>query len=174
MPDISKHLEVLEGFKNGSYPTLGLSLGSRQVTPGEKIPRADTKATPTLLAPPDLPQGSYAIISIDLDVPFASFNILSPGAHWVQTGFKITDQPNRELKSDDPAVAYWAAAAPPPGAAPHRYVFFLYKQMPDSSIPQNYKEKPFGNSQRVRFDVDGMVKQLKLGEIVAVNYFVSN
>jgi phosphatidylethanolamine-binding protein len=126
------------------------------------------------LAPPDLPQGSYAIIAIDLDPPFVSFNILGPGAHWVQTGFTISEQPNRELKSDDPAIAYWAAAAPPPGAAPHRYVFFLYEQTPDTSIPPNYKEKPFSLSQRVRFDVDGMVKQLKLGEIKAANYFLSN
>lgn len=31
-----------------------------------------------------------------------------------------------------------------------------------------------GIMQRMRFDVDGMVKQLGLGEIVAANYFVSN
>lgn len=28
--------------------------------------------------------------------------------------------------------------------------------------------------QRVRFDVDGMVEKLGLGELVAVNYFVAN
>lgn len=37
MPDVSKHVAVLQDLKNGTYPTLGVNIGSREVTPGEKI-----------------------------------------------------------------------------------------------------------------------------------------
>ncbi|GIJ85003.1 hypothetical protein Asppvi_003858 [Aspergillus pseudoviridinutans] len=173
MPDVSHHETVLLGLRNGIYSTLGVSLGSHRVTPGEKIDKKDTHPTPTLVAPLDLPPGAYTIICIDLDAPFISWNVLSPVAHWIQTGFKIT-HPDQELKSDEPAIAPWTAASPPPAAVPHRYVFFLYNQNPNSNIPLGLKEKPMGIMQRMRFDVDAMVKQLGLGDIVAANYFVSN
>lgn len=102
-----------------------------------------------------------------------SWNVCSPIAHWIQTGFEI-EQSNQELKSDELAIAPWVAAGPPPGAAPHRYVFLLYSQKPLSTILPNLKEKPFGIFHRMRFDVDAMARELGLGEIVAVNYFVSN
>lgn len=102
-----------------------------------------------------------------------SWNVASPIAHWIQTGFEV-EQSNQELKSDEPAIAPWVAAGPPPGAAPHRYVFLLYSQKPLSTIPPNLKEKPMGIFQRIRFDVDAMARELGLGEIMAVNYFVSN
>lgn len=133
----------------------------------------DTQQIPTLSAPPGLPQGTYTVISIDLDAPFISWNVLGPVAHWIQTGFKV-NQPEQELNSDEPAIAPWVAAGPPPGAAPHRYVFLLYNETPGSTVSPNLKEKPMSLMQRMRFDVDAMVKQLGLGEIVAANYFVSN
>ncbi|KAH8700108.1 putative phosphatidylethanolamine-binding protein [Talaromyces proteolyticus] len=174
MPDISKHESILEGLINGTYHTLGLSIGSHKVvTPGEKIAKRDTHGTPKLLAPPGFPQGVYAIISIDIDAPFITWNVLSPAAHWIQTGLKSA-QGSQELTSDEPAIASWVGAGPPPGAAPHRYAFFLYLQKPDSIIPPNLREGHFGLMQRMRFDVDAMARQLGLGEIVAVNYFVSN
>ncbi|KAL3428696.1 phosphatidylethanolamine-binding protein [Aspergillus tetrazonus] len=173
MPDVSKHLLVLQGLMNGTYRTLGLSIGSQNVTPGLKIPKRDAKPTPTLSAPADLRHGVYTVISLDLDAPFASWNVFSPAAHWIQMGFKV-EQPNQVLKSDELPITPWVAANPPPGAAPHRYVFFLYNQTPSSTIPRDLEEKPLSRFQRMRFDLDAMVKQLSLGEIVAANYFVSN
>lgn len=37
MPGVSKHVTVLQGLKNGTYRTLGVNIGSRKVSPGEKI-----------------------------------------------------------------------------------------------------------------------------------------
>lgn len=37
MPDISKYEAILQGLKNGTYSTLGLSIGGHEVAPGEKI-----------------------------------------------------------------------------------------------------------------------------------------
>lgn len=113
------------------------------------------------------------MIALDLDAPFVSWNVMSPIAHWIQTGLHVK-QLGQALESDEPAMGPWAAAGPPPGAAPHRYVFFLYSQKPDSSPPPNLTGKPMGLGQRMRFDTEAIVKQLGLGEIVAANYFVSN
>lgn len=197
MPDISKFEDALRGLENGTYRTLGLSVGSKKITsPGLKIPKkgkkliiyfflsyiiakinnlTETQPTPTLFAPPDLPHdATYAVISLDLDAPFMSWNALSPIAHWIQTGLKIDQQHQRELKSAEPSIAPWAAAGPPPFAAPHRYVFLLYHQNPESTVPPNLKDKELTIPQRMRFVLDAMVKQLQLGDLVAVNYFVSN
>jgi hypothetical protein len=197
MPDVSKIEDVLRGLENGTYHTLGLSLGSKKVTsPGLQIAKkgkktilisflgqiiamvnnsTETQPSPTLFAPPDLPHdATYAIISLDLDAPFISWNALSPIAHWIQTSLKIDQQHQRELKSDERPIAPWAAAGPPPLAAPHRYVFLLYRQNTESAIPPNLKEKELSITQRMRFDLDAMVNQLQLGDLVAVNYFVSN
>ncbi|KAL4972610.1 phosphatidylethanolamine-binding protein [Aspergillus desertorum] len=173
MPDVSKYEVVLQGLMNGTYRTLGLSIGSQNVTPGLKVAKQETQSTPTLSAPADLRHGVYTVISLDLDAPFASWNVLSPAVHWIQVGFKV-GQPSQELKSDELPIVPWVAANPPPGTAPHRYVFFLYNQNPGSTIPSNLKEKPLNSWQRMRFDLDARIKQLGLGEIVAANYFVSN
>ncbi|KAL2869071.1 YbhB/YbcL family Raf kinase inhibitor-like protein [Aspergillus lucknowensis] len=187
MPDVSHHAAILQGLEKGTYQTLGVTIGSHTITPGQKIPKAgripeyftphtpnqspDTQPTPSLSAPPGLAEGTYAVISLDLDAPFSSWNVLSPIAHWVQTGFRI-DQQSASLKSDDPPLCPWLPAGPPPGAAPHRYVFFLYAQKPGEALPLS--TEPLGRMQRMRFDLDAMAGRLGLGGIVAVNYFVSN
>ena len=37
MPDVSKHLSVLQDLKSNALPTLGVSLGPITVTPDQKI-----------------------------------------------------------------------------------------------------------------------------------------
>ncbi|KAL2834668.1 phosphatidylethanolamine-binding protein [Aspergillus pseudoustus] len=154
MPDVSKHEAVLQGLMDATYCTLGLSIGSQNVTSGLKIAKKDTESTPTLSAPAGLNDGF-------------------PFVHWIQVGFKV-DRRNQELKTDELPFAPWVAAKTTPGAAPHRYVFFLYNQTPGSTVPPVLKGGILGNLQRMRFDLDAMIMQLGLGEIVAANYFVSN
>lgn len=135
----------------------------------------ETHVTPKLTLPSDLPKDStYAVICLDLDAPFISWNFMSPIAHLIQTDLKViqTEAGELELKSSEPAIGPWAGAGPPPGAQPHRYVFALYEQKTDSSVAS--KIKPFGMTQRIRVDNDALVKQLGLGQVVAANYFVSN
>ncbi|BCS18472.1 YbhB/YbcL family Raf kinase inhibitor-like protein [Aspergillus puulaauensis] len=191
MPNIAKHESVIQGLKDGSHHVLGISINGQQVSPGTKIAKKDTETLPTLSAPADLQlpaEATYTVISIDIDAPFASWNALSPISHWVQSGFKVVGIDQSEsapessgsgggtlgLKSDDAPVVSWLPAGPPPGAAPHRYLFLLYSQKPGSRIPRDLLGKEVGLMQRVRFDVDGMVEKLGLGELVAVNYFVAN
>ncbi|GAM43242.1 phosphatidylethanolamine-binding protein [Talaromyces pinophilus] len=176
MPDVSKHAAVLQDLKNGTVRTLGVSIGPVTITPGQKIAKAETHQTPKLTAPSDLPKdSSYTVICLDLDAPFISWNFMSPIAHLVQTDLKISqtdEEGDLELKSSEPTLGSWVGAGPPPGAQPHRYVFYLYEQKSDSSIAS--KIKPFSYAQRIRVNFDALVKQLDLGKLVAANYFVSN
>ncbi|KAL4815625.1 phosphatidylethanolamine-binding protein [Aspergillus spinulosporus] len=178
MPDVTKHESLLRGLSAGTYPVLGISINGQQVTPGMKINKRDTRAPPSLSAPSILASegtGKYTAISIDIDAPFTSWNVLSPIVHSIQTDLQI-DKSSGELKSDEDALAPWLPAGPPPAAAPHRYIFILYAQKPDSSIPEEVKRKWRFTStlQRMRFDLDKIVRELGLGEVVGVNYFTSN
>ncbi|KAL5340995.1 phosphatidylethanolamine-binding protein [Aspergillus crustosus] len=179
MPDISKYEAIIQDLENGRYATLGVSVGSQTVTLGTKIAKQDTGKTPAISAPPTttFQQDSlYTIISLDIDAPFKAWNVLSPIVHWIQTDLRISDDEARKLESTDLPVIPWLPAGPPPGAAPHRYIFLLYRQNPESVIPKDLKENgaKVSRPQRMRYDVDKIVRTLGLGEVVAVNYFVSN
>jgi hypothetical protein len=66
--------------------------------------------------------------------------------------------------------------APPPGSSPHRYSFFLFEQ-PGGFNGKKYAPaggKPLINWHRMRYDLDSWQKEAKLGEPLAVNYFLSN
>lgn len=69
-------------------------------------------------------------------------------------------------------LASWTAPAPPGVSAPHRYVFLIWEQpkrlngeMVRASLGMGKTEG--GKWSRVRWDVEGFVSKLKLGEIVA-------
>ncbi|KAL4743269.1 phosphatidylethanolamine-binding protein [Aspergillus similis] len=179
MPDITKHESLLRDLSTGTYPVLGIGINGQQVTPGTKISKRDTRAPPSLSAPCTLASsgstGKYTVISIDLDAPFISWNVLSPIVHSIQTDLQI-DKSSGELKGDEDALVPWLPAGPPPAAAPHRYIFILYAQKPDTKIPEEVKRKwrSAGILQRMRFDLDRMVSELGLDEVLGVNYFVSN
>ncbi|KAL3465532.1 phosphatidylethanolamine-binding protein [Aspergillus heterothallicus] len=185
MPDISKHEAFIQALESGTYASLGLRIGSQTVAPGTKVSKQETLSTPTIYAPATLAPGTYTLIAIDIDAPYFSWNVLSPIVHWIHTGLTIPPRAEEEpelagreveLKSADPALVPWLPAGPPPGTAPHRYVFALYKQAPGASAPEKEKLKgvPTSRLGRMRFDVDGMVGQLGLGEVVAGSYFVCN
>lgn len=114
------------------------------------------------------------VVALDLDAPFPSFDLLGPILHWIQPGFKAG--PNNVLTSSEPFVANYIAPAPPPGSSPHRYTFFLFEQ-PEDFDGKKYAPaggKPLGNLHRMRYDLDVWQKTAKLGEPLAVNYFLSN
>lgn len=80
------------------------------------------------------------------------------------------------MTSSEPFVANYIGPAPPPGSAPHRYTFFLFEQPEDFDGTKYAPEggKPLGNLKRMRYDLDSWQKEAKLGEPLAVNYFLSN
>ena len=106
---------------------------------------------------------------------------MAPILHWMQPDIKLQpateeDSTPKLVHNNDEAIAFWAPPRPPPGAAPHRYVFFLYEQ-PENFDAAKWKPangKPLGLWKRIRFDLDGFEKGADLGKALAVGWFCSN
>ena len=114
------------------------------------------------------------VIGLDIDAPFPSFGVLGPILHWVQPGFKIAT--SSQLESAAPFVANYIGPAPPPGSAPHRYIFLLYEQ-PEAFDGSKYAPaggKNLSNWNRMRYDLGAFEKEIGLGPVIAANYFHSN
>lgn len=108
---------------------------------------------------------------------------MGPILHWVQPGLKSSNSQTGELTSSSPHLANYIPPGPPPMSDWHRYVFLLYEQ------PQDFEEKlgkgvglglglskgggEMPRTQRMRCDVEGFLEMLGVGEVVAVNYFLS-
>lgn len=118
---------------------------------------------------------TYLVIGLDIDAPFPSFGVLGPILHWVQPGLKA-EEPTSVLKATQPFVANYIGPAPPPGSAPHRYIFFLYEQPEGFDVTKHAPEggKPLSNWNRMRVNLEDLEKEYNLGPVLAVNYFKSN
>jgi len=180
MPSAKNVEQALALIKNDESRLLGLTIGTLKVAPGVRIPKAEAQAVPELSLQSANPSTTYLAIGLDIDAPFPSLTILGPILHWIQPGFTADPTPAADgttsLKTTEPFVANYIGPAPPPGSSPHRYVVLLYEQ------PQGFDGKKLappngakvGNFQRMRWDLEAWGKEVGLGEVVAVNYFVSN
>jgi phosphatidylethanolamine-binding protein len=110
-----------------------------------------------------------------VDAPFQSFNFMSPILHWVQPDLSLAPG-ETALKSSTPAMCYYTPPRPPPGAAVHRYIFLLYDQPAGFDAKKHAPPdgQTFARTSRMRLDFASFEKSLGLGEVRAVNYFVSN
>lgn len=188
---VQKGLTLIE---KDSSKVLGLIVGKHNPTPGEYIPKAgkllhniteqpriEAEKGPDAQFPPEVefqvpdPSQTYMIVALDIDAPFASFDVLGPILHWIQPGLRSTTG-SLSLKATKPFVANYIGPAPPPGSGPHRYVFFLYKQ-PVEFEGKKYAPPGGGNLSnwnRMRYSLDAWEKEVGLEPVVAVNYFKSN
>ncbi|KAI1470556.1 putative protease inhibitor [Daldinia caldariorum] len=183
MPTNNSVKAALSLIENDKSKILGLSVGKHvNIEPGLHIPKADAQSEPEISFASASPEKTYLIINIDLDAPFASFSVLSPALHWIQSDLKPTPAADGNgltlLKppATAPFIVNYIGPGPPPPCAPHRYLFLLYEQ-PEGFDAKEYapaRGKPVGISRRIRFDLDAWEKKLKLGPVVAVNYFTSN
>ena len=146
----------------------------------DKQSRYELTKTTAAQEPPKLsfaganPTSTYLVVSLDIDAPFPSFGILGPILHWIQSDLKVTS--DGVLVSDAPFVANYIGPAPPPVSAPHRYIFFLYEQPADFDLTAHAPAggKKLSNSNRIRYDLDAWAEEIKLGPLVAFNYFTCN
>ena len=119
------------------------------------------------------------MVGLDLDAPYPSFQQLGPILHWLQSDLKAGNPPEATpLETAEPFIADYIGPAPPPGSAPHRYVFFLYEQ-PEKfdGLVQKYAPKggqKLGKWSRMWASLDDWEQKLGLGEVIAANYFKSN
>ncbi|KAI0161904.1 putative protease inhibitor [Hypoxylon sp. FL1284] len=181
MPVPSSTKAALSQIEQDKSKILGMTVGKHaNVEPGLYIPKADAQAAPELSFSSLSPDKTYVVLGIDIDAPFPSFSVLGPVLHWIQPGYKATateDGASFALSAAGvPFVSNYIAPAPPPPSSPHRYVFLLYEQ-PDGFDNANLTPpggKDMGVGPRVRFNVDKWLRDSKLGEPVATNYFTSN
>lgn len=118
------------------------------------------------------------VVCLDLDAPFASFNLLSPILHWIQPGLLPirTESGSYVLRVAAPFVADYMGPHPPPRAAPHRYLFILFEQPPGFEVESHAPPsgKKLGKWPRIRYNLDKWSKKIGLGPVVGANYIASN
>ncbi|KAI9931240.1 hypothetical protein ASPWEDRAFT_166813 [Aspergillus wentii DTO 134E9] len=172
---VKKALSLIE---NGGSQILGLKVGKHTVQPGQYIPKAEAQLPPELSFTAPSLNGTYMVVSLDIDAPFPSWGVLGPILHWIQPGLQpvSSNQDTFTFRATAPFVANYIGPAPPPGSSPHRYAFFLYEQPPGFDgkkyAPSNGQN--LGNWNRMRYDLGAWEKEIKLGPVLAANYFVSN
>ncbi|TAQ90918.1 hypothetical protein B7494_g815 [Chlorociboria aeruginascens] len=174
MPTNAIVKRILGAVEKDSSKTLGVIINGKAITTKQYIPRAEAQSTPEISYAVPKSSATYLVVALDLDAPFPSFGVLGPILHWIQPGFKAG--PNDTLTSNEPFIANYIGPAPPPGSSPHRYTFFLFEQ-PEGFDAKKYAPaggKPLSNWHRMRYDLDSWQKDAKLGEPLAVNYFLSN
>ena len=121
---------------------------------------------------------SYIVIALDIDAPFPSFGVLGPILHWIQSGLKLEGGAEGiyTLQApNDPFIANFIGAAPPPFSSAHRYIFLLYEQ-PEGFNGSKYAPADganMGNGARMRFNLSAFERKANLGPPVAANYFRS-
>ncbi|TVY94307.1 Carboxypeptidase Y inhibitor [Lachnellula willkommii] len=180
MPTNAVVKRILDVAEKDESKVLGVIVNGKAITTKQYIPRAEAQSAPEISYAVPNPSATYLVVALDLDAPFPSFGVLGPILHWIQPGFKAAVEvkagAEHTLTSSEPFVANYIGPAPPPGSAPHRYTFFLFEQ-PEGFDGTKYAPadgKPLGNLKRMRYDLDSWQKEVKLGEPLAVNYFLSN
>ena len=117
----------------------------------------------------------YMVVCLDLDPPFVSFPFAGPINHWLQSGFRLSQfGGSGKLETTDPFVINYFRPEPPPGAAPHRYLFLLYEQPIDFPVTSYAPGKAVGVPARIRYDLDAWERNIGLGGVLAATYFKSN
>ena len=119
------------------------------------------------------------MVALDIDAPFPSWAGLGPIQHWIQSGLRVEQDSSdtKNLKATNvPFIADYIGPAPPPGSAPHRYVFFLYNEPADFDVKKHAppEGKHVGNFKRMWYKLETFEREANLGPIIAANYFVSN
>lgn len=150
-----------------------------RATPSQQTPNRRPRETQK---PPEISfngadTGKFIVVALDLDAPYKAAPVISSLCHWIQADLQPSGSDNNLTSPTPPVVDYIGANPAPFSMAPHRYVFMLFKQ-PDgfdaSKLECAYKEgESYPMTWRMRFDLEGFVKDAGLGEWVAANYFVS-
>ncbi|KAJ5795054.1 Protease inhibitor (Tfs1) [Penicillium paradoxum] len=162
-------------IQNDKSKLLSLTIGDKEnVQPGTWLSRNVAQNPPKLAFSGANPTSTYLVVSLDIDAPFTAFNFLGPILHWIQSDIKVTGE--AALQYDAPFIANYIGPAPPPVGGPHRYLFFLYEQPEGFDLKAHAPAggKKLGNVGRMRYDLDAWAKEVKLGPVVAFNYFTSN
>ncbi|KAI4864567.1 PEBP-like protein [Hypoxylon rubiginosum] len=166
------------GFTPAVEQKLEVTFGTKTVTPGLALSKADTARQPTIgLSIPV--NGSYVWMMIDLD---ASTNFINPGQgqpatylHTVIRDFKASGAASAAgittLTSTATGPVAWFGPAPPAENPPHphRYTNLLWVQPANWQIPASANQML--QAQKSGFNVPNFITAAGLGNPIAANYF---
>ncbi|KAH7386414.1 phosphatidylethanolamine-binding protein [Cadophora sp. MPI-SDFR-AT-0126] len=166
------------GFSPNVTSTLQVRFGSKSVTPGLALTKAETAKMPTIGMSDEALNGTYIFFMIDLDVP-GSLVGGSPGTrvtnlHCLLTGFSSSTTSTNgnlfPLTTKDTSPKSYVAPAPPVENPPyaHKYVEVLYAQPAGFKVPSS---QTGAVSRGIGFDLTAFVRDAGLGAPVRANWF---
>ncbi|KAG4434614.1 hypothetical protein IFR05_009907 [Cadophora sp. M221] len=164
-------------FNPNVTSTLQVKFGSKSVTPGLALTKAETAKIPTIGTSDEALNGTYIFFMIDLDVPGS----LVGGAagsrvtnlHCLLTGFTSSTMATNSLytlTTKDTSPKAYVGPAPPVENPPyaHKYVEILYPQPAGFKVPSTQTS---AISKGIGFNLTTFVSEAKLGSPVRANWF---
>ncbi|KAK0111574.1 hypothetical protein ONS95_001923 [Cadophora gregata] len=171
------------GFTPNVTSTLQVKFGTKSVTPGLALTKAETAKIPTIGTSDEALNGTYIFFMIDLDVP-GSLVGSTPGTritnlHCLLTGFTssttssaptTSPSPFYTLITKDTSLKAYVGPAPPAENPPyaHKYVEILYAQPAGFKVPSSQTSAV---SRGIGFNLTAFVRDAGLGAPVRGNWF---
>ncbi|KAL2065761.1 hypothetical protein VTL71DRAFT_3431 [Oculimacula yallundae] len=164
-------------FNPNVTSTLQVKFGSKYVTPGLSLTKAETAKVPTIgTSDADL-NGTYIFFMIDLDVPGALVGgpagTRVTNLHCLLTGFTSTSKATNSiytLSTKDTSPKAYVGPGPPAETPPyaHKYVELLYAQPAGFKVPSTQTS---AISKGIGFNLTSFVVDAKLGTPLLANWF---
>lgn len=101
---------------------------------------------------------------IDLDVPRQNTRVTN--LHWLAPNVDIS---KAQAVVSNTTTAKYLQPSPPKGDTAHRYVFLMYAQQKNFSVPAQFSNV---QASRIGFDVNAFAKASGLGAPVAANFIM--
>lgn len=129
---------------------------------GNKLTVQQTASQPTTISFKALSNTYYTVLLVDPDAPSHTAPRFRHWLHWL-----VVNVPNSCNVREGNTVMPYAGPNPPVASGPHRYAFLVYAQ------PARITEKE-AQVQEARggFNLENFVKDFKLGDAVAANFFM--
>ncbi|KAF9160838.1 Phosphatidylethanolamine-binding protein 4 [Actinomortierella ambigua] len=146
---------------------LMVSYGGQDVVLGNTLAVADTQREPNVSFLPDNPADKYTLMLVDPDAPSRRDPKFRQWRHWVKTNISMDSSTGLTSVRNGQTLTSYNGPSPPAGSGPHRYVFLLYKQSPNSDagmLSTNMSEN------RSMFKAAQFADQARL-QLVGANYF---
>ncbi|KAG9230517.1 phosphatidylethanolamine-binding protein [Amylocarpus encephaloides] len=163
------------GFVPAVDTELVVKFGSKTITPGQSLGKADTGRMPILGTNDTALPGTYLFIFIDIDLPASFSNTGARGVvlHGMITGFKSSTMLKDgiyQLSTTATGPSSYFAPAPPAErpAWPHNYIQLLFLQPDGFKVPSNHQAAV---NSRLNFNITAFMKDANLDAPVRANYF---
>jgi len=109
---------------------------------------------------------------IDLDVPRNNSRVTI--LHWFEPNVRVTSATDNTLliPAANGSGASYLQPSPPVGDIPHRYVFLLFAQPANFTVPSQFAaiNPPASTQARIGFNINDFVAAAGLGQPLAANY----